>query len=240
MLCHGLAQRFQEAFEQLEGFGLVFVQGVALGIAPEVHDRAEVIQPLQMFAPFAVDGLDQDLLFDVRHGRRAEGRGLFGHHLVRSLDDPLFQDLLVDAFLGCPGSDRQVDVQHVAASGGKPIVIPLIRIAFRRQVQVNQIFDHLVAHVGGDFADAVGFKNLHALTKDGLALVVHHVVELQQLLANVEVAAFDLGLRLFQAFVDPGVNDGFTFLHPQLGQDAVQPFRSEDAHQVIFQRQEEG
>ena len=36
------------------------------------------------------------------------------------------------------------------------------------------------------------------------------------------------------------MNNGLAFLHPQLGQDRIQPFRSEDPHQVIFQRQEEG
>jgi hypothetical protein len=34
-----------------------------------------------------------------------------------------------------------------------------------------------------------------ALAEDDLPLVVHHVVKFQQLLANVEIAAFDLRLR---------------------------------------------
>jgi hypothetical protein len=44
-------------------------------------------------------------------------------------------------------------------------------------------------------ADVVGLHDFQPLAEDRLALVVHHVVELQQLLADVEVAAFDLGLR---------------------------------------------
>jgi hypothetical protein len=42
----------------------------------------------------------------------------------------------------------------------------------------------------------LGLHDLQPLAEDRLALVVHHVVELQQLLADVEVAAFDLGLGL--------------------------------------------
>ena len=65
-------------------------------------------------------------------------------------------------------------------------------------ILVDQIVDHLMAHVLRDLGQVLGLHDLQPLAEDRLALVVHHVVELQQLLADVEVAAFDLGLRLFQ------------------------------------------
>jgi hypothetical protein len=40
-----------------------------------------MFQRHQMFAPFLVDRLQEELLFDLPHRVGAEGRSLFGHHL---------------------------------------------------------------------------------------------------------------------------------------------------------------
>ena len=40
--------------------------------------------------------------------------------------------------------------------------------------------------------------------------------------------------------VDPGVGDRFAFFQPELLQHAVQPLGTEDAHEIVFQRQQEG
>ena len=74
---------------------------------------------------------------------------------------------------------------------------------------------------------------------DHLALLVHHVVVLQQPLAGLEVLHLDALLRLLDRARDQRVRDDLALLgaHPvhQLG-DAVRP---EQAHQVVFERQEE-
>ncbi len=105
---------------------------------------------------------------------------------------------------------------------------------------VDEIVDHLVAHVLHDFGQVLGLHDLAPLRKDHLALVVHHVVELQQLLADVEVAPFDLGLRAFERLVDPRVDDRLAFLHAEGREHLVEPLRPEDAHQVVLEGQEEG
>jgi hypothetical protein len=51
-------------------------------------------------------------------------------------------------------------------------------------------------------------------------------------------AASTFLLRAFQRLVHPGVNDGLAFLHAQLRR-CCPAVRAEDAHQVVFQRQEE-
>ncbi len=43
------------------------------------------------------------------------------------------------------------------------------------------------------------FENLLAVAVDSLALVVHHLVVLEQVLADVEVALLDLLLRSFDS-----------------------------------------
>jgi len=45
------------------------------------------------------------------------------------------------------------------------------------------------------------------LLVDDLALVVHHVVEFQQLLSNVAVARLDLLLHLGECLVDPRMDN---------------------------------
>src|SRR5690606_22481236 len=65
------------------------------------------------------------------------------------------------------------------------------------------------------------------------------IVVLQQVLADVVVARFDLLLRLLQRLVHPGVNDGLAFLEAQAAQHGVHALRPEDAHEVVFQREEE-
>ncbi len=53
-------------------------------------------------------------------------------------------------------------------------------------------------------------------SKIDLALVVHHVVEFEQVLADVEVARLDLLLRLLQRLVDPGMDDRLALLEAEL------------------------
>ena len=52
-------------------------------------------------------------------------------------------------------------------------------------------------------------------SKIDLALIVHHIVELEQVLADVEVARLDLLLRFLERLVDPGVNDRLVFFQTQ-------------------------
>ena len=96
-----------------------------------------------------------------------------------------------------------------------------------------------MAHVGDGFINRFVAHELEPLLENHLALVIHHVVELQQVLADIEVARFDFLLRLFERFIDPGMNDRLVLLQTQLLQHAVKFVGAEDAHEVIFERQEE-
>ena len=56
-------------------------------------------------------------------------------------------------------------------------------------------FGGVLAHLGDRIADALAVHDVGALLVDHLALVVHHVVELDDLLAHVVIARLDLLLR---------------------------------------------
>ena len=58
-------------------------------------------------------------------------------------------------------------------------------------------------------------EDLAAQRIDRLALLVHHVVVLEQVLADVEVVALDLLLRVLDRAVDPGVLDRDVLFHPE-------------------------
>jgi hypothetical protein len=66
-----------------------------------------------MLAPLAVDGLQQNLLFDRAHGVGPNCLGLGGHHLVGGLAETLADHVVVDAFLVGPFGDGRVDVEPV-------------------------------------------------------------------------------------------------------------------------------
>ena len=66
LLGHVDPQTVEHGLEELKALGLVLVQRIALGVAAEPYDRPQVFQRQQMFAPLGVDGLQQDLLFDLR------------------------------------------------------------------------------------------------------------------------------------------------------------------------------
>src|SRR4029453_18807981 len=64
-------------------------------------------------------------------------------------------------------------------------------------------------------------------------------VEFQQVLADIEIARLDLLLRLLERLVDPGMNDRLVLLQSELLQHSIELVGSEDAHQVVFQGEEE-
>ena len=117
--------------------------------------------------------------------------------------------------------------------------VPLLGIGLLGHVLGDEVLDHLVAHVAHRLGDVLGLHQLAPLLVDDLALVVHHVVELEQLLADLEVVGLDLLLRLLQRLVDPGMDDRLAFLEAEALQHPVHALGAEAAHQIVLEAQEE-
>jgi hypothetical protein len=100
----------------------------------------------------------------------------------------------------------------------------------------HELLDRDVAHVGDDVGDRFHGHPLDALVEDDLALIVRDVVELQEVLADVEVARLDLLLRFLERLVDPGMDDRLVLFQPEPRQHAVELVRPEDTHQIVFER----
>ncbi len=92
-------------------------------------------------------------------------------------------------------------------------------------------------HLGNDFFDFRRAHDLEPLLENDFALIVQYIVEFQQVLADFEVARFDLLLRLFERLVHPGMGDGLALFEPESLQNGIHAFRPEDPHQVILQAQ---
>ena len=101
----------------------------------------------------------------------------------------------------------------------------------------DEIVDDLMAHVVDRLGYFLAAHDADALLEDDLALVVHHIVELQQVLADVEIARLDLLLGFFERLVDPGMDDRLVLLEAELLQHRIHALGTEDAHEVIIERE---
>ena len=101
----------------------------------------------------------------------------------------------------------------------------------------DQLFDDLLAHVGDLVADVVGRHDFAALFEDHTPLVVEHIVEFEDVLAELEIARFDLLLRFLERLVDPRMCDSFALFESKPLEDRIHAFRPENPHQVILQAQ---
>lgn len=125
---NGFAQIGQQRLEQLEGFRLVFLQRVALGITAETDDGTQMIEVDDMFAPQMVDRLQDDRAFDIGHDLGAETLRPLGGVFIGGLGDTLQNIVFGDAFFLCPFLHRQVEVQELLDTGFQARNIPLFGI----------------------------------------------------------------------------------------------------------------
>ncbi len=235
----GAAEAGDQVLEELEALRLVFVERIALRVAAEADHRAQMVERREMLAPQMVERLQQHLLLDRAHQLRPEARRLARHQLVARLGDALADLVVGDAFLRRPVLDRKVEVELLLRRRGQPLDVPLLGVGALGDELVDHLVDDLAAHVAHGVAGMLVGHQLDALLEDDLALVVHHVVVFQQVLADVEVVRLDLRLRALQRLVDPGMDDRLALLEAELLQHPVHAVGAEDAHQVVLQRQEE-
>ena len=141
-----------------------------------------------------------------------------------------------------------IEAEHlldVLPEGGQ---IPLVRIHVAPAVGLDGLVDraltegeHVLVRVDflvlldGDRA----FEQLPAQRVDVLALLVHHVVVLEQVLADGEVLRLYLLLRPFDGLGHHAVLDRHALFHAEPVHQPLDAVRPEDAHQVVLERQVE-
>ncbi|MNE42310.1 hypothetical protein D3C80_1364290 [compost metagenome] len=138
-----------------------------------------------------------------------------------------------------PFGDRHIQIEIVFQTFGQPLNIPLFFQRLRLNVAVDSGFEHVFTDAGNGFANVRHVQQFVTLAVDRAALIVGHVIVFQQLLTNVEVAAFYFTLGIGNCFGDPWVLNGLTFFHPQFTHHVGNAIGGENTHQGIFHRQVE-
>ena len=225
-----LAQAPQHIFEQHEGFALILVQRIALGVSAQADALAQVIQRQQMVFPKLVENLQQHALFGETHDLRAIFRFLGRHRRIGGLGNALQNFFVGDAFFLRPIGQGEIEGEQTQGFGVELADIPLLSIGRRRNAARYQILNHLMAHFFNHGRAIFGIHDFAALLVNHLALIVHHIVEAQQVFTDFEVPRFHPLLGFGKGLIDPGVNDGFALFQPQLLQHPVHPVSGEDAH----------
>ena len=100
---------------------------------------------------------------------------------------------------------------------------------------VEQLVHHLLEVLAADLAG----EHLAAPGVDHAALLVHDVVVLEQLLADLEVVGLDPLLGVLDGAGDEAVLDRLALLHADLAHQPADAVRAEDPHQVVLEREEE-
>ena len=215
------------ASNSVEGLALVFVQRIALAVAAQADILAQMVEMDDVLAPVVIERLQQDRLLDIAHDVGAEIRGALGGARLDRLQDALAHFFVGDAFFLRPVDDRQVEAEDLVDFVVQARRVPLFGIGLLGNVARDEFLDDFLAHLGDLVADIVRRHDLLALLEDHLALVVEHVVVFQDVLAHLEVARFDLLLRLLERLVHPGMGDRLALFEaePRAGSNPCAPSR---------------
>ncbi len=196
-----------------------------------------------MLTPFPVENREHDPAFQLPHERiivrtRAQRVLTPVIRVVRVGLQFLDQDFGRQPLTLVRRRNLHADLVQLAQTGPEGVEIPFLGIPFRGRaanVRLHRVVDEMT-----DLFVQVGpFENLPTFLVDDGALLVHHLVILQDVLADLEVLAFDLCLR--------GTNrtgDNLRFDRHVLGNvepvhDALDGRGVEQPHEVVAQRQVE-
>ena len=139
---------------------------------------------------------------------------------------------VVEARLGQLGR-----IQRLHA-GFELVPVPLNRIEVFGHLQ-DLVLDDVVEPVGNELLVVVADQHLITPLVNDLALGVHHLVVLQDVLTDLEVLRLDLVLGSLDGLGDHLVLDRHVLRDLQPPHDRGDPVVGETPHQVVFQRQVE-
>lgn len=133
----------------------------------------------------------------MAHDLRSDRLLFLGMSIGEGLKNTIAQFLFIQIVVGLqPLGERQIDAEVAIEVGRQAGHVPLFFQAFRRDVLADDSGDNVMANSGNALRDVVNIHQPVALLVDDLALIVGDVIVLKQLLANVEVTAFNLALGI--------------------------------------------
>src|SRR5690606_27775860 len=236
-------QPVQHRLEQVVAFAPVFPPRVPLGPRPRPRALLRVVRPGQVPPPLAVEHDQAHAALQLAHGALADLAVDLGLALLVGLqgvlDDRVAQVVpaqvlvLLDELLPVQG-DRVEALERGPQLGQ----IPVLGVALGG-LRIDVSGDDVGEHVLDLLTEVFALQYAAPFVVDDLALLVHHLVVLEDILADLHVLLLDLGLGAADGPGDHLVLDRHVVrdLHP--GHHRFDHSGVEPAHQFVAQRQVE-
>src|SRR5277367_296737 len=132
------------------------------------------------------------------------------------------------------GVDAELGVYFGEELRGVPLIGMLVAGAEGVDLLAGDVFGYAENVIALIFAFERGAAN----GINRLALLVHNVVVFEKVFAGIEVLRFDGFLRVFNAAGDQAGFDGDAFGHAETEHQGFHAFAAENAHEVVFEREE--
>ena len=212
---------------------------VALGVGAQVDALFEVVHGVDVVHPLGVDILEQDHALELPHQLGAEHGLPLGVEQVDALPEEVLELFGLDGGLFLVGG-----VVHLIDGDGPAAEevpqadeVPVVVVVAGADEAVDGLADDLIDHSGDDGGDVRAVEDLLALLVDDLPLAVGHIVELEDVFTDGEVAALHLGLGALDGIGEHLGGDGGILVHLEGGHHRLDAVAAEEAEQ---QRQERG
>src|SRR6266540_3569496 len=227
-----------ELLEHPVALAAVLDEWILLRERAQMHALAEVVHVLEVLAPARVDDLERHEALELAH---QVGPELLLLLLVLDLSRvlQLLEDRIaraeIDALLA-ELAERHVGAREIADRLQQRFEVPFLRV-FGLQVRVDRVFDHLVDPALHFLRHVLAFEDAAALRVDHLALRVHDVVVLKDVLAHDEVLLLDLLLRVLDLAREDRRLHRLVVGHLEALHDVLDPVAGEEAHEFVFARE---
>src|SRR3989441_1035645 len=222
--------------EEHERFLLELHQRVFLRVAAQPDALFQVVQREQVVFPLRINHVENNAALQPAHQVRAK---LLFFFLVTPGDGSNrgAGKLVVGKRRGIGARSLDVDAELRVGLGEELRDVPLIGMLLARTEGFDQLAHNVFRDAQNVIALVLAFERGPADRVDRLALLVHHVVVFEKVFAGIEVLRFDGFLRVLDAARDELRFDGHAFGHAQAVHQRLDALATEDAHQIVFERE---
>src|SRR4051794_15128630 len=220
--------------EQVEALLLVLLERIALAVAAQADAFLQVVEGEEVVLPGHVHRVEHDGALEAADDLLGVAALLLDVALLDRLPEGIAQ--LVDAEMveaQIAGVDVEVG-EHLGAQAGE---VPFLRVGLLGAVEVQQPVDDVLDDAHHVVAPFAPFEDVAAKLVDRLALLVHHVVVFEEVLADLEIPSLDLGLGALDRLADHAVLDRLPLFHAEAAHDPLDAVGAEDPHEVVFERE---
>ncbi len=228
--------RIDHFLKHIEAFDLILNQRIALPISAQIDTFPQHIHMIQMFHPLIIDHAQHDNLLQLAHNRLGiflfpGGITFLGNLHQRFLKLVAAHSLQI--FLFQPAF-RCIDCLRIL---DQPVQRPFFRIQFFTCILVHFRRNNLMHHIHDIIPQMIAHEHLAALRINNLTLLIHNIVIFQHILTHIKIARFHFLLRMFNGPRNEFMLNRFILFHAQLIHDRCNIISSEQAQQIILQRQ---